>query len=95
LSCSPAAAALAFPERPDLDDRALRLAAALTRPRAYCQGMGKGARSTDHYPQQPGASTIIGMRELAQAKPDGYTIGTPSSSSYLAALTVNRWATTS
>ena len=32
---------------------------------------------------KPGASTIIGMRELAQAKPDGYTIGTLSSSSYL------------
>ena len=36
---------------------------------------------------KPGASTIIGMRELAQAKPDGYTIGTLSSSSYLAPLT--------
>ena len=36
---------------------------------------------------KPGASTIIGMRELAQAKSDGYTIGTLSSSSYLTALT--------
>ncbi len=36
---------------------------------------------------KPGASTIIGMREIAQAKPDGYTIGTLSSSSYLAPLT--------
>ncbi len=36
---------------------------------------------------KPGASTLIGMRELAQAKPDGYTIGTLSSSSYLAPLT--------
>jgi tripartite-type tricarboxylate transporter receptor subunit TctC len=36
---------------------------------------------------KPGASTIIGMREIAQAKPDGYTIGTLSSSSYLAQLT--------
>jgi tripartite-type tricarboxylate transporter receptor subunit TctC len=35
---------------------------------------------------KPGASTLIGMRELAQAKPDGYTIGTLSSSSYLAPL---------
>jgi tripartite-type tricarboxylate transporter receptor subunit TctC len=36
---------------------------------------------------KPGASTLIGMREIAQAKPDGYTIGTLSSSSYLAPLT--------
>lgn len=36
---------------------------------------------------KPGASTIIGMRELAQAKPDGYTIGTLSSTTYLAPLT--------
>ena len=36
---------------------------------------------------KPGASTIIGMKELAQAKPDGYTIGTLSSSSYIAPLT--------
>jgi tripartite-type tricarboxylate transporter receptor subunit TctC len=36
---------------------------------------------------KPGASTIIGMRELAQARPDGYTIGTLSSSSYLTPLT--------
>lgn len=35
---------------------------------------------------KPGASTLIGMRELAQAKPDGYTVGTLSSSSYLAPL---------
>ena len=34
-----------------------------------------------------GASTIIGMKELALAKPDGYTLGTLSSSSYLAPLT--------
>lgn len=36
---------------------------------------------------KPGASTIIGMKELALAKPDGYTVGTLSSSSYLAPLT--------
>jgi len=35
---------------------------------------------------KPGASTTIGMAELAKAKPDGYTIGTLSSSSYLLAL---------
>ncbi len=35
---------------------------------------------------KPGASTTIGMAELARAKPDGYTIGTLSSSSYLLAL---------
>jgi tripartite-type tricarboxylate transporter receptor subunit TctC len=34
---------------------------------------------------KPGASTTIGMAELARAKPDGYTIGTLSSSSYLLA----------
>src|SRR3954471_22637581 len=32
---------------------------------------------------KPGASTTIGMAELARAKPDGYTIGTLSSSSYM------------
>lgn len=32
---------------------------------------------------KPGASTMIGMSELARAKPDGYTIGTLSSSSYM------------
>lgn len=35
---------------------------------------------------QPGASTSIGMAALAKAAPDGYTIGTLSSTSYLAAL---------
>ncbi|MGE0874294.1 MAG: tripartite tricarboxylate transporter substrate binding protein [Burkholderiales bacterium] len=35
---------------------------------------------------KPGASTTIGMAELARAKPDGYTIGTLSSTSYLLAL---------
>lgn len=35
---------------------------------------------------KPGATTTIGMAELARAKPDGYTIGTLSSSSYLLAL---------
>ncbi len=35
---------------------------------------------------KPGASTTIGMAELAKARPDGYTIGTLSSSSYLLAL---------
>lgn len=35
---------------------------------------------------KPGATTTIGMGELARAKPDGYTIGTLSSSSYLLAL---------
>ncbi|MBE0616193.1 MAG: tripartite tricarboxylate transporter substrate binding protein [Burkholderiales bacterium] len=32
---------------------------------------------------KPGASTMIGMGELANAKPDGYTIGTLSSTSYM------------
>lgn len=35
---------------------------------------------------RPGASTTIGMAELAKSKPDGYTIGTLSSSGYLVAL---------
>jgi tripartite-type tricarboxylate transporter receptor subunit TctC len=35
---------------------------------------------------QPGASTAIGMAALAAAKPDGYTIGTLSTSGYLIAL---------
>lgn len=34
---------------------------------------------------KPGGSTNIGMAELARAKPDGYTIGTLSSTSYLLA----------
>src|SRR5437763_3952918 len=34
---------------------------------------------------RPGATTTIGMAELANAKPDGYTIGSLSSSSYLIA----------
>jgi tripartite-type tricarboxylate transporter receptor subunit TctC len=32
---------------------------------------------------KPGASTTIGMADLARAKPDGYTLGTLSSSSYM------------
>jgi tripartite-type tricarboxylate transporter receptor subunit TctC len=35
---------------------------------------------------RPGASTTIGMAELANSKPDGYTIGTLSSTGYLIAL---------
>ncbi|MGB3271492.1 MAG: tripartite tricarboxylate transporter substrate binding protein [Xanthobacteraceae bacterium] len=35
---------------------------------------------------RPGASTTIGMAELAKAAPDGYTIGTLSSTAYLVAL---------
>lgn len=35
---------------------------------------------------RPGASTIIGMGEVAKAKPDGYTIGTLSSTGYLVSL---------
>jgi len=35
---------------------------------------------------RPGASTTIGMAELAKATPDGYTIGTLSSTGYLVAL---------
>lgn len=35
---------------------------------------------------KPGASTTIGMAEVAAAKPDGYTIGTLSSTGYLVAL---------
>lgn len=35
---------------------------------------------------RPGASTTIGMAELASSKPDGYTIGTLSSTGYLVAL---------
>jgi tripartite-type tricarboxylate transporter receptor subunit TctC len=35
---------------------------------------------------RPGASTTIGMAQLAKAAPDGYTIGTLSSTAYLVAL---------
>jgi len=35
---------------------------------------------------KPGASTTIGMAQLAKAAPDGYTIGTLSSTAYLVAL---------
>jgi tripartite-type tricarboxylate transporter receptor subunit TctC len=35
---------------------------------------------------KPGASTTIGMAEIAKAKPDGYTIGTLSSTGYLVSL---------
>lgn len=35
---------------------------------------------------KPGASTTLGMTELAAAKPDGYTIGTLSSTTYLIPL---------
>lgn len=35
---------------------------------------------------RPGASTTIGLAELAKAVPDGYTIGTLSSTSYMVAL---------
>lgn len=35
---------------------------------------------------RPGASTTIGMAELAKAQPDGYTIGTLSSTAYLVSL---------
>jgi len=36
---------------------------------------------------KPGASTTVGMTELARSKPDGYTIATLSSSTYMAPLT--------
>lgn len=36
---------------------------------------------------RPGASTTLGMTELANADPDGYTIGTLSSTTYMAPLT--------
>jgi tripartite-type tricarboxylate transporter receptor subunit TctC len=36
---------------------------------------------------KPGASTTLGMIELAQAEPDGYTIGTLSSTTYMVPLT--------
>lgn len=35
---------------------------------------------------KPGASTTIGMAEVAAAKPDGYTLGTLSSTGYLVSL---------
>ncbi len=35
---------------------------------------------------KPGAATVLGMTELAAAKPDGYTLGVLSSSSYLIPL---------
>lgn len=51
------------------------------------------AKAAEAYLGQPiviinraGASTTIGMAELAKAKPDGYTIGTLSSTAYLVAL---------
>jgi tripartite-type tricarboxylate transporter receptor subunit TctC len=39
---------------------------------------------------RPGATTTLGMTELAAAAPDGYTIGTLSTSSYLVPLTGQR-----
>lgn len=36
---------------------------------------------------KPGASTTLGMSELAAAEPDGYTIGTLSSTTYMAQIT--------
>lgn len=36
---------------------------------------------------KPGASTTLGMSELAAAAPDGYTIGTLSSTTYMAPIT--------
>jgi tripartite-type tricarboxylate transporter receptor subunit TctC len=84
----PVATALAFPERPismivpwapgGSTDQTARVLA-----KAAEKELGQPIIIQN----KPGASTIIGMRELAQAKPDGYTIGTLSSSSYLAALT--------
>lgn len=54
------------------------------------RALAKAAQETLGQPivvlNKPGASTTIGMAELAKAKPDGYTIGTLSSSSYLLAL---------
>src|SRR5690606_23209640 len=36
---------------------------------------------------KPGASTTLGMSELAASEPDGYTIGTLSSTTYMAQIT--------
>lgn len=36
---------------------------------------------------KPGASTTLGMSEIAAAEPDGYTIGTLSSTAYMAQIT--------
>src|SRR4029079_13621897 len=36
---------------------------------------------------KPGASSTIGLRELARAEPDGYTIGSLTSAGYMAPLT--------
>ena len=51
--------------------------------------LAKAAEATLGQPivavNKPGASTTIGMAELANAKPDGYTIGTLSSSAYMLA----------
>lgn len=52
--------------------------------------LAKAAESTLGQPivivNQPGASTTIGLAAIASAKPDGYTIGTLSSTGYLVAL---------
>ena len=87
LTTLAAAPAFAFPERPLMmivpwapggsTDQTSRVLA-----RAAEKHLGQ----TIVILNKPGASTIIGMRELSQAKPDGYTIGTLSSSSYLAPL---------
>jgi tripartite-type tricarboxylate transporter receptor subunit TctC len=39
---------------------------------------------------KPGASTTLGMAELAAAKPDGYTIGTLSSTTYMIPMRAGR-----
>ncbi len=52
--------------------------------------LAKAAETTLGQPivvvNKPGASTTIGTAEIARAKPDGYTIGTLSSTSYLVPL---------
>lgn len=52
--------------------------------------LAKAAEATLGQPivilNKPGASTTLGMAELAAARPDGYTIGTLSSSAYMIPL---------
>jgi putative tricarboxylic transport membrane protein len=85
--CGPAVAAAEFPERPitlivpwapgGSTDQTARVLA-----RAAEASLGQPIVVLN----KPGASTTLGMAELAAAKPDGYTVGTLSSTAYMIPL---------
>jgi tripartite-type tricarboxylate transporter receptor subunit TctC len=55
--------------------------------RALAKGAEKYLKQPIIILNKPGAGTAVGMSELSQAKPDGYTIGTLSTTAYLFPLT--------